>query len=121
VTLCYRSRRGPLCKSVTKLRTSVRPSRPCRTAPVIRRWERDWSALCSRLLGGARLCSLLLESDLGLSDEPQVGGVVVAILTSEKSLVRTQVCPPLFSNIRPIFGGSSLVLRPGATRVSEGE
>ncbi len=45
------------------------------------------SALCSRLLGGARLCSLLLDSDLGRWDEPQVGGVVVTILTSECSEV----------------------------------
>ena len=38
------------------------------------------SALRSRLLGGARLCSLLLTSDLGLWDKLQVGGVVVTIL-----------------------------------------
>jgi hypothetical protein len=42
----------------------------------------------------ARLCSPLLVSDLGLWDEPQVGGVVVTILTSEGSLVRTQLRPP---------------------------
>ena len=52
------------------------------------------SALCSRLLGGARLCSVLLGSGLGLCDKPQAGGVVAAILTSEGSLVRTQLRPP---------------------------
>ena len=52
------------------------------------------SALCSRLLGGARLCSLLLGSDLGGWEEALVGGVVVTILTSEGALVRTQVRPP---------------------------
>src|ERR1039457_3035442 len=52
------------------------------------------SAVCSPLLGAARLCSLLLDSDLGRWDEPQVGGVVVTILTSEGSLVRTQLRPP---------------------------
>jgi hypothetical protein len=51
------------------------------------------SAPSSRLLGGARLCSLLLDSDLGRWDKAQVGGVVVTTLTSEKSLVRTQVRP----------------------------
>jgi hypothetical protein len=35
--------------------------------------SRSGSALCSPLLGGARLCSSLLDSDLGLRDEPQVG------------------------------------------------
>jgi len=52
------------------------------------------SPLCSRPLGGARLCSLLLGSDLGGWHDPQVGGVVAAILTSEGSLVRTQLRPP---------------------------
>jgi hypothetical protein len=39
------------------------------------------SALCSWLLGSARLCSPLLASDLGRWDKRQVGGEVVTILT----------------------------------------
>jgi len=40
-------------------------------APVT---ERDWERACYPLLGGARLCSLLLGSDLGGRDEPQAEG-----------------------------------------------
>ncbi len=57
------------------------------------------SALRSRLLGGARPCSLLLASDLGRRVEPLVGGVVVTILTSEGPLVRTQLRPPDFTQL----------------------
>jgi hypothetical protein len=42
---------------------------------------------CSRLLGGARLCSLLLSAGLHRLAKPQVGGVVVTILPSEGPLV----------------------------------
>ena len=53
------------------------------------------SALCSRLLGAARLCSPLLASDLGRWDKPQAGGVVVSTpLTSEGSQVRNLLRPP---------------------------
>jgi hypothetical protein len=72
-------------RQATRLRRSLAAARWCSSGG---------SALCSRLLGGARLCSLLLGSDLGLWGKPQAGGVVVTILTSEGSLVRTQLRPP---------------------------
>ena len=53
------------------------------------------SALCSRLLGGARLCSPLFTTDLGGREKQQAGGAVMTILTSEgsqvRNLLRTQV------------------------------
>jgi hypothetical protein len=83
--------------------THARPLVPRGDAPAIGsgggaagtiRWERDWSALCSRLLGGARLCSLLLSADLQKLAKPQVGGVVATILTSKGPVVRTHLRPP---------------------------
>jgi hypothetical protein len=52
-----------------------------------------WERTLSPLLGGARLCSPLLSADLHRLAKPQVGGVVVTILTSEGPLVRTQLRP----------------------------
>ena len=57
------------------------------------RWERNWERTLLAAARRARLCSLL-DSDLGGWDKRQAGGVVVAILTSEGSLVRTQLRPP---------------------------
>ena len=61
--------------------------------PLIRGWERKWERV---RLAGASLGSLVLASacaDLRRRGVKWGGGVVVAILTSEGSLVRTQLRP----------------------------
>ena len=49
------------------------------------RWERNRERTLLAAARRARLCSLLLDSDLGGWDKRQAGGVVVTILTSEGS------------------------------------
>ena len=61
---------------------------------TLTRWEHDRERT---LLADARLCSLLLDSDLGGWEELQVGGVVVTILTSEGPVVRTHLRPRISS------------------------
>ena len=56
-------------------------------------WERKWEPV---LLTNAATRFAMLGTalaDLRLWKRRQVGGVVVTILTSEGSLVRTQLCP----------------------------